>query len=295
MAIAVLWTIAIFLTIFAVKDYSGNAKVQSHIKNEPKVLKAVEETAPTQPTAPKDDFICPGDYEDPKQYAEDLVNSMMPYEDLPEEEQMQKRVATLIAHNCEWALLNIHLNAVLDNTIKFNGKEFGPYTLRVDDDTKVRSVYYPLKGQVAGMADEEIFYSFFIQGIWTDKPFTAEEVAMLLSDNSGEESNEVITKYEAPDPLTGERAFYIITIVNSENDNIYMLVSKVTSVGIDVYSVTYLKKMTEKEKNETVASWLEKNLDKYSKFFELKLPSQSLEKAFDQERETHALINQKTS
>ncbi|MFH1182740.1 MAG: hypothetical protein V1690_00565 [Candidatus Moraniibacteriota bacterium] len=238
----------------------------------------------------KTDFTCPGEYDSSEQYVNELFQFISENKDLSTEELMRKRQDLLIANGCEWALFNMHSEGVMDSKIEFAGEEFSPPTRNVYEETGVRSVFYPLSGQKAGEADEEIVFNFYLQGIWGKKLFTSRDVANVIADSEGVNNTHIIYKFEAPDEISKKPAFFFFTSYTPDKNTGYINMTKITQIGDDVYSITFSKKILDTEMEQNFEDWFEKNTDKYFKILDTKLPVDSLKTVFDMERETHKLI-----
>lgn len=237
-----------------------------------------------------DSFTCPEDYDDPQKYAEELVESLADYKDLDSDELMKKRYETLLSNGCKTSLFNIHSQGVMDPMIKFNGKEYGPPVSDVDEDSEVRSVYYPLSGQQSGEDDEEIIFNFYIQDVWGEEPFTTSDVAQIIADSDGQNNNHILYKFQAPDPINKKPAFYFYTNYIPDENTLFIVIAKVASVGRDVYSISFSRKILESEKDQTISDLYEEVANKYFKILGTKIPTTSLEKVFDRERESNKQI-----
>ena len=210
-----------------------------------------------------EDFRCPEDYKSPQEYTDSLARwiseSQKNTPEMTLEELLTKRYDNLVAHGCKQTLLNIGRIEPTDSVIKFLGKEFGPYVKEFDYDTNVYSVFYPLRGQKTGEADEEIIFNFYFKDVWAKKPITAKLLAEQIADSGLNIEN----KFQAPDPINKEPAFFFAASSDySEQGYGYVFFMKVASFGENVYSITLSKKISGygKELQDDMLRWMADNI-----------------------------------
>jgi len=227
---------------------------------------------------------CPEDYDSPEGYMKDLevflesFNSDSTLEDVGKE-----RMKFLEENNCEETLNymargsnqgeikreDVQFSGQMDpqkigpedKIIQFLGKNFGPYTTNIDKDTKVRSVYYPIDGQETGNAEVEIIFNFYLQNIYSGEPFSSQSLAYEIRENA---DMNVISFFEAPDPINERQAFYIASdYISAGKGYGYAYITKIAFIGEDVYAVGLSKLFlgqTEEEIQGLIDNWLLKNM-----------------------------------
>lgn len=242
----------------------------------------------------KSEFKCPSEYETAEKYTEDLAKWIRKSTDanpgITGDELLALRDKKLGNHRCRpspWgneldgasdsqrtASSSVEFNETSgvfnvsprDKIIKFGDKSYGPYITKQDLYTGVRSVYYPLLGQKTVEADEEVILNFYIQGVWADEVFTARDFANQFVNGSENDGDYILDHFEAPDPVTKEPAFYIVSYaIYPDLEYGYVFLSKITSIKNDVYSVLLSKKFvgTEMDLKNKMTEWLEKEGDYY--------------------------------
>ncbi len=169
------------------------------------------------------------------------------------------------------------LEKIWPASISFNGKEFGPLMVDINEDSKVRTAYYPLKGQEIGESDEELIFNFYIQGVWAgENHFDAEQIASLLANPSKEEKGEILYKFQSPDPINGKPVFYLFSSTVDNEGEVYLVMTKVGSIGDSVFSFAFSKKILESEKDQIFSDFFESNMDKNFDILDIELPFDSL-------------------
>ncbi|OHA18890.1 MAG: hypothetical protein A2836_00680 [Candidatus Taylorbacteria bacterium RIFCSPHIGHO2_01_FULL_45_63] len=235
------------------------------------------------------EFKCPGKYQTSQEYLEDLAKWIRVESDknpkLSSDELLVLRNDEFNKHNCSPSPWSYEFSEIpfgqqttnptiefnekssvvnvtpTDKTIKFLGKEYGPYVSKNDNYTKVRNVHYPLVGQTTGVADEEISLNFYLQGVWADEEFSSSDFANQFVNGSQENGDNILTHFEAPDPTTRDPAFFIVSsAVYPEDGYGYVFLSKITSIGSDTYSVLFAKKLIgTKDLNDKISKWAVEN------------------------------------
>lgn len=207
------------------------------------------------------DFKCPESYPTLEEKSKSLKGYLQwvikLHPDWTNEQVQKHRVRMLETHGCQKTLHYMRYG-----WITFLGKEYGPYVKVIDNNIKVRSVYYPLKGQKQGDADEEIIFNFYIQNLWTNEAFTTRDVANLFVDSSQKGGPRIIYKFQAPDSRNKKPAFFFASYSAYPGEGYgYAFVSKVASIGDDVYSVIFSKKIAGKGINigDTILKWFLEN------------------------------------
>lgn len=208
-------------------------------------------------------FKCPEDYASDQEHKDALIKYLRDpqIKDMTVDEVFKKRQADLISHGCTQTLLNMSRIGTDDKIIKFLNKEYGPYVTEFDNKTKVYSVYYPLKDQKTGEADEEIIFNFYFQNVWANEPFSSEVLANQINENT---SKNIYFKFEAPDPINKEPAFFFVShFIYPEENYSYLHFMKVASIGKDVYSIMFSRKLQSQAKQlqESFADILANNMN----------------------------------
>jgi len=227
---------------------------------------------------------CPEDYSSPENYIKDLdafLESFNPDSTL--EDIGKERMKFLEDNNCEETLdymaressqekikiEDVQFSGQMDpqkigpedKMIQFLGKNFGPYTINIDKDTEVRSTYYPIDGQETGDAEVEIILNFYLQNIYSSEPFSLQSISYNLRENV---DINVISFFEAPDPINEKQAFYIAAdYVSVEGGYGWAYIMKMASIGEDAYMVGLSKLFlgqTEEEIQGLIDNWLLKNM-----------------------------------
>jgi hypothetical protein len=139
-----------------------------------------------------------------------------------------------------------------DIFIKVADKEYGPYAVSKDDQTKMRTVSYPQRGQITITADELIIFNFYLQGVWGgDKKFSAEDVVNVSLKGQEQNGYTLEYKFEAPDKTTKKPAYFILSdIVYPDQGYGIAYFSKISTVDDDIYSVTFSKQFNGNNKEE---------------------------------------------
>lgn len=264
----------IFSYYYQKSDFEGELKIEAKVEDEgnANIVKNSQELPDNQNgnISLEDDFVCPEDIEDPKALVREVAKQIRKSQDEnPEmtlEDYMKKRYQQLLDHGCEKSIFNISV-ADFPNTFNFMGKDFGPKETDVNKETKVKTIFYPLKVQKSGEADENIIINFDVQGFWSEEPFTAEDVVLNAMKRSESEGYKVLSKFK--DEGKNEKdATYLLTITRilPEKKIGSVFIEKFgTTLRGDVYNLSFAKNI----KGEGAAlqkemdDWLSKNNKKY--------------------------------
>ena len=229
-------------------------------------------------------FKCPKDYESPEDYIKDLDAFLENFNtDATLEDIGKARMKFLRDNDCEETLNymtkgnkqekikieNIQFSGQMDvqkispddKIIQFLGKNFGPYTTDINKHTKVRNAYYPIGGQETGNAEVEIIFNFYLQNIYLSEPFSSQSLAYEIRENA---DMNVISFFEAPDPINKKQAFYFVAdYISAKNGYGYAYITKMASIGEDVYTVGLSKLFLGQTKEEIqglIDNWLLNNM-----------------------------------
>lgn len=154
-----------------------------------------------------------------------------------------------------------------DKTIEFLGKIYGPYVTEIDDYTNVGIIYYPLKGEEAGLASEEITFNLYLPGIYDSENILAEDIYYSVIDNIENKEEFVIeSTFESSDPISNEKAFALMMNGVFEDGEFGQgFYGKTSSINNIVYSVMFSKQFF-KDNNDlrkNIKLWLIENMKSY--------------------------------
>jgi len=112
-----------------------------------------------------------------------------------------------------------------------------------------------------------ITVNFYLPGIWSSEPFTAESVASSIRDNVGP-NERVNGAFGAPDSATGKLAYFLTTsAVYSDTNRGQAFIMKIAPLDDAVYSVFYTIIFSGKpEATETrIREWLAAHITEYGR------------------------------
>ena len=124
-----------------------------------------------------------------------------------------------------------------------------------------------------------------------EEPFTTRDIANTIADSDGQNGIHLLYKFEAPDPINKKPAFYFYTSYIPDKNTLFIITIKVGSIGKDVYSFSFSKKIPESEKDQSFSDLVYKEVaNEYFKILDTEILTASLEKVFDRERESNKQI-----
>jgi hypothetical protein len=150
-------------------------------------------------------------------------------------DMMLFRYRLLVAHSCVQTLKSM-LAAIspLSEMLRIEDGDFGPRTEEFNPKTKVLTIWFRKNGEPPGLSDEDLILNFYG---W--KPPTSPDV-IASSFISPRESLHILAKFTAPDDITREPAYFIVSKTFYRGKTYgYINVSKITSVGSGAYTVTF--------------------------------------------------------
>ena len=209
--------------------------------------------------------LCPEDYRTETEKINALADFMGSYmknnPDATVEQLLTSRYEFLVSHSCNQTLKNM-LQDVSTSTpmLRFTNEDFKFEWITFDDGNKVWEVYYPLNGQSSDNFNEELYFNLYPDNVWKKGVVTAKDVA---DDYIKRADTYIIHKFTAPDPITKNDAYFILSEALYPQDtytNAY--ITKISTVKGGAYSVIYVKKITGNESNieDIVNKWFIQDL-----------------------------------
>lgn len=110
-----------------------------------------------------------------------------------------------------------------------------------------------------------ITVNFYLPGIWSSEPFTAESIATAIRDSHGPNA-QVLAAFGAPDPLTSKRAYFLYLLdVYPDRHQSQVFVMKVAPLDDAVYSLFYTSLFSGSPETmaENIREWLAAHLLEY--------------------------------
>jgi hypothetical protein len=153
-------------------------------------------------------------------------------------DMMLFRYRLLVDHSCIQSL-NSMLSAVapLSEMLRFQNQDFGPKTEKYNSETNVWTVWFRKDSQPAQLSEADLIFNFY--GWPGPSPDTVAKAFVRPRQDI-----QVIGQFEAPDDLTKEPAYFIVsqTLYPDETYG-YVNISKIASIGNGTYTVTLAKKI----------------------------------------------------
>jgi hypothetical protein len=154
-------------------------------------------------------------------------------------DMMLFRYRLLVEHSCIQTLNSMLTDvAPLSEMLRFQNQDFGPKTEKYNPETNAWTVWFRKDGQPAQLSEADLIINFYG---W---PGPSPDIVAKAFVPPRQDIH-VIGQFEAPDELTKEPAYFIVsqTLYPDETYG-YVNISKITSVGNGTYTVTLTKKIT---------------------------------------------------
>ena len=161
------------------------------------------------------------------------------------------RYRLLVAHSCIQTLKSMLADVSPISEIIFaQGGDYGPKTQEFDPETKVWTVHFRRDGQPPALSEEELIFNFYG---W--KPATSPS-AIAQAFANRRDNVKILGKFGAPDDITKNLAYFIVSeaLYPGEQDG-YVYISKISSVGSSAYAVTFSKRLPGKNVEENARAW----------------------------------------
>ena len=161
------------------------------------------------------------------------------------------RYRLLVAHTCTQTLKSMLASvSPVSEMLSIQGSNYGPRTEEFNPKTRVWTVRFRADGEPLATTEKELIFNFYG---WGSGP-TAKAIAEAFV--SRRDNVHVLGNFEAPDDITKAPAYFIVseTLYPGESDG-YVNISKVSSVGDGAYTVTFSKKISGTNVEQSGRAW----------------------------------------